>query len=188
MVDNLRKNWGNRLDRNKKFVDRDDVLKEYKANEQIEIKYDQSTKNDYEENSNQINNEIKKEQMNNMFGNEELMDVYPNTDVIKYIDKDNYNKYLNLKGNFNFLVVLSNQYFWAIYSIVVLILGCIEIIKIVSELKIPAISNLTKEMGLPIIEQYMGEVDPNWGFILIPLIIYTMYKSFNSYSFIKISF
>ena len=190
MVRRFRKNWGNRLDRNKNFVDRDDVLKEYKANEQIEIiddKYDPSSNNNYNQNSNQINNEIKKEVMGMMFGNEELMDVYPNTDVIKYIDKDNYNKYLNLKGNFNFLVVLSNQYFWAIYSIVVLILGCIEILRMLSELKLSFISNLA-EMALPIIEQYLGEVNPNWGFILIPLIIYTIYKSFNSYSFIKISF
>lgn len=189
MVRRFRKNWGNRLDRNKIFEDRDNVLKEYKANEQIEIieDDDQNVQNDYNQNSDQINNEIKKEIMGMMFGNEELMNVYPNTDVIKYIDKDNYNKYLNLKGNFNFLVVLSNQYFWAIYSIIVLILGCIEVLRMLSEMKLVFVTKLA-ENSLSVIEQNFGDLNPNWGFILIPLIIYTIYKSFNSYSFIKISF
>lgn len=191
MVRRFRKNWGNRLDRNIIFEDRDNVLKEYKANEQIEIteddQYDPSNQNDYNKNNDQINNELKKEVMGMMFGNEELMNVYPNTNVIRYIDKDNYNKYLNLKGNINFLVVLSNQYFWAIYSIIVLILGSIEILRMLSEMKLVFITKLA-EMILPVIEQNFGEINPNWGFILIPLIIYTIYKSFNSYSFIKISF
>lgn len=192
MVRRFRKNWGNRLDRNKNFVDRDDVLKEYKANERIQIvntndKYDPSSHNAYDKKSNQINREIKKEVMGMMFGNEELMNVDRNTDVVRYVEKDNYNKYLYLKGNLNFFVVLSNQYFWAIYSIVVVILGCIEMLRMLSELNLSFITTLV-EMILPIIEQYFGDINPNWGFILIPLIIHTIYKSFNSYSFIKISF
>jgi len=193
MTTQFRKNWGNRLDRNKFFVDRDDVLKEFKANEQIEVenvvKYqrDDSISNEYNQNSKQTNDEIKDEVLGMMFGNEELMDVYPNTNVIRYIDKDNYLKYLNIKGNLNFLVVLSNEYFWAIYSIIVLILGCIEVLRMVNESNLVFISNVAESI-LEEVEQLIGEINPNWGFILIPLMIYTIYKSFNSYSYIKISF
>jgi hypothetical protein len=193
MTTQFRKNWGNRLDRNKFFVDRDDVLKEFKANEQIEVenvvKYqrDDSISNEYNQNSKQTNDEIKDEVLGMMFGNEELMDVYPNTNVIRYIDKDNYLKYLNLKGNLNFLVVISNVYFWAIYSIIVLILGCIEVLRMVNESNLVFISNVAESI-LEEVEQLIGEINPNWGFISIPLMIYTIYKLFNSYSYIKISF
>jgi len=184
MTTQFRKNWGNRLDRNKYFVDRDDVLKEFKANEQIEV---EDQRDEYNQNSKQTNDEIKDEVLGMMFGNEELMDVYPNTNVIRYIDKDNYLKYLNLKGNLNFLVVLSNEYFWAIYTIIVLILGCIEVLRMVNESNLVFISNVAKSI-LEEVEQRIGEINPNWGFISIPLMIYTIYKSFNSYSYIKISF
>ena len=191
MARRFRKNWGNRLDRNKKFVNRDNVLKDYKANEKIEInvndKYDSRSDDDFNRNRKANNDEIKKEVMGMMFGNEELTNVYPNTDAIKFIDKDNYNKYLNLKGKFNFLTVLSNQYFWAIYSIVVIVLAILETMRMLSESNIMIVQDLATSISI-VIEDNIGYVNPNWGFILIPLIIYTIYKSFNSYSYIKISF
>tara|TARA_Y100000389_G_scaffold112240_1_gene109294 strand:- start:2211 stop:2786 length:576 start_codon:yes stop_codon:yes gene_type:complete len=191
MARRFRKNWGNRLDRNKKFVNRDNVLKDYKANEKIEInvndKYDSRSDDDFNRNRKANNDEIKKEVMGMMFGNEELTNVYPNTDAIKFIDKDNYNKYLNLKGKFNFLTVLSNQYFWAIYSIVVIVLAILETMRMLSESNIMIVQDLATSIST-VIEDNIGYVNPNWGFILIPLIIYTIYKSFNSYSYIKISF
>lgn len=191
MARRFRKNWGNRLDRNKKFVNRDNVLKDYKANEKIEInvndKYDSRSDDDFNRNRKANNDEIKKEVMGMMFGNEELTNVYPNTDAIKFIDKDNYNKYLNLKGRFNFLTVLSNQYFWAIYSIVVIVLAILETMRMLSESNIMIVQDLATSISI-VIEDNIGYVNPNWGFILIPLIIYTIYKSFNSYSYIKISF
>lgn len=123
--------------------------------------------------------EIEKQKQNNILDKESNTELDPEKKGnLKFIDKDNYKRYTNIKSKFTLLTVLTNQYFWALYSVIVIGLFIIESLKFfmffIPFSKKFLIIDLTQEI--------------NWGFILIPLIVYTIYKSFNSYSMIKISF
>lgn len=126
--------------------------------------------------------EIEKQKQNNILDKESNTELDPEKKGnLKFIDKDNYKRYTNIKSKSALLTVLTNQYFWALYSVIVIGLFIIESLKVIPLLKEYLITignfaniDLTQEI--------------NWGFILIPLIVYTIYKSFNSYSMIKISF
>jgi len=86
-----------------------------------------------------------------------------------FIDKDNYDTYLNVKDSFSFVSILFFQIFWKVYGMLIIGFAVYEVL------------------------MYFNKADKNvldirWGLLLIPYLIYTLYNSFNSYSFIKISF
>jgi hypothetical protein len=86
---------------------------------------------------------------------------------IKFIDTDNYDQFMNMKKTEASGFVIE-KYGSIIYIIILIIMLFFEIQKYVLKME-------------PFIQ-------PNLGIVISPYLIYLLYKSFNSYSLIKISF
>lgn len=86
---------------------------------------------------------------------------------IKFIDTDNYDQFMNMKKTSASGFVIE-KYGSIIYITILIIMLFFEIQKYLFKME-------------PFIQ-------PNWGIIISPYLVYLLYKSFNSYSLIKISF
>jgi hypothetical protein len=95
---------------------------------------------------------------------EEIVDVN-----VVFVDKDNYNKYLNIKKSSQIISTFVLEVFAMVYQTIILLLFANEMVKILLKINL---------IGIEI----------NWGILLTPAIIIGLLKSFNTYSFIKISF
>ena len=103
---------------------------------------------------------------NESIGNIEVRDV----NDYSYVDTDNYRKYLGLKQKTDFISLMVEQFFWIAYMVVIVYFLYVEFRNFSSKF-----SPLAMGSGS----------NPNWGMLLSPIIIYTIYKSFQEYSFSK---
>ena len=109
--------------------------------------------------------------INSMIWTNEMFDSVFNTynDDILYVDKDNYNKFLNIKRDRDLIATWVGVVVPIVYATVLFIAGMWEVYLFVTG-------------------GGDGPLKPNWGLLLLPVIMYIAYKSINSYSMIKISF
>jgi len=163
---------------NQVFNNREDIIQEYNDNMYVttdniddnsdNVKYDDKS-GDFNRESDSMNNDIANQQaklVTPMIVNEDMPDMnYKHN----FVDKDNYNKFLKMKSSHDILTVFVNTYFWALYNIVITILLVLKLIEIFS--------------GLQIIPFQV-----NWGIMIVSVIIFVIYRSFNRYSPVKISF
>lgn len=119
---------------------------------------------------------IIQEQRSSMsFGAEEI-DEWINTDVdVKYIDRDNYDKFKKIKSKNGFVMKILQSYGQELYFSLVVIMAILYYLNFM-KIHIPILENLVN--FLP---------DPNVYIIIIPFLLYTLLKSFNSFSEIKMS-
>lgn len=168
-------NFNNTMD-NQVFNNREELIQEYNDNMHVtttdngsdNVEYDDSS-GDFNRDSDAMKKNIANEQAKlytPMIVNEDMPDMnYKHN----FVDKDNYNKFMKMKSSYDILTVFVNTYFWALYNIVITILLVLKIIEIVS--------------GIQIIPFQV-----NWGIMIVSVIIYVIYRSFNRYSPVKISF
>lgn len=109
--------------------------------------------------------------VNSMIWTDEMFDSVFNTynDDILYVDKDNYNKFLNVKRDRDLIGTWVGVVVPIVYATILFIAGMWE-------------------MYLFVTAGGEGPLKPNWGLLLLPVIMYIGYKSINSYSMIKMSF
>lgn len=108
---------------------------------------------------------------NAMIWTDEMYDSVFNThnDDILYVDKDNYKKFLDVKGTKNMIGAWAGLLVPIVYATILFIAGMWEVYLFVTA-------------------GGEGPLKPNWGLLLLPVIMYIGYKSINSYSMIKMSF
>jgi hypothetical protein len=119
---------------------------------------------------------IIQEQRSSMsFGAEEI-DEWINTDVdVKYIDRDNYDKFKKIKSKNGFVMKILQSYGQELYFSLVVIMAILYYLNFM-KIHVPILENIV--IFLP---------DPNMYIIIIPFLLYTLFKSFNSFSEIKMS-
>jgi hypothetical protein len=134
---------------------------------------DDLKKNDeeYKTNKSKLDDDISSKRNVMMYSNESIGTIrMKNVDDYPYVDTDNYRKYLGLKQKTDFISLMVEQLFWIAYLIVIIYFLYIEFHKFFGKFN----SLMTEET-----------TNPNWGMLLSPVIIYTIYKSFQEYSFSK---
>lgn len=89
----------------------------------------------------------------------------------KFIDTDNYAKFVDMKSSSDIITVFINKYFWGFFNIVLYILIICKLVEITSRNKIKIIN-----------------FEIQWGLMMTSIVIYIIYRSFNTYSPVKISF
>ena len=173
-------NFKNTMDR-KAFNDRRELVKEYNSNKLVKVEYEKKKDEKYPEQDNdklykEFNDKKSKLSSDMHKARKDLINPYdtndemPDMDVkYSYIEKDNYNKFLNMKSSNDILHILVNTYFWSCYNILVIILVCCKIFEVISNSEI-----------IPF--------DVNWGLLFSFIVIYVLFRSFNRYSSVKISF
>ena len=128
---------------------------------------DDAVKNEIEKQLKGHNNRIKK--LNNLF-----FSTYDDNNIIdwtdiqdyKYIDKENYEKLYEIKTKQAFFIKFIENWGHVIFAPIFLYL-CYKQIKAI---------------------RYGEDVSPYWSIIIIPIVIVFLWKSFNQFSIIKISF
>lgn len=137
-----------------------------------ELKKKEMEKNDkdFESNENKLGNDIATKRNAMMYSNESIGSIkVQNVGDYPFVDTDNYKKYLGLKQKTDFISLMAEQLFWIAYIVLVGYFVYVEIKQFLSQMN-PTMEETT---------------NPNWGMILSPIIIYTIYKSFQAYSFSK---
>lgn len=121
---------------------------------------------EYANRNKEIGDQMNEQQNSMSYGTPDLVTLH-NIETT-FVDKDNYNKYLNIKNTFNFASILIFQMFWKIYGFLIIGFAVYELVKIFYD--------------------DVLNIDTKWGLLLIPYVLVILYNSFNTYSFIKISF
>lgn len=130
----------------------------------------QNEKNEYDNSKKSLADRGNSLRNSLIFADEDIDNINNNNAKRNYIDHDNYDKYLNIKRKKDWLNIYVEILFISIYTFIFLGL-------------------LVWDIAL-----YFGWVDtengnrPNWGLMMIPIIIITIFRSLNSYSMIKILF
>lgn len=133
--------------------------------------YDKATKkqdDDYKKARERLNEGTYALRNSMIFADESIDDIRNNKRNKDFVDHDNYDKFLPMKTKGDWLNIYIEIILISLYTFVFL--------------------------GLLLFEMliYFGYVQsvrrPNWGMMLIPIILITILKSLNSYSMIKISF
>lgn len=149
-----------------KYRDMSDVLASPSSESSSDNDNTQAIDNDYSEKSGEIADQMR-EQRDSMSYSKPDVVLLRNIET-KFVDKDNYNKYLHIKNTFNFASILFFQMFWKIYGFLIIGFAIYELVKVFYE--------------------DVLNIDTKWGLLLMPYVLYILYNSFNTYSFIKISF
>jgi hypothetical protein len=130
--------------------------------------------NEYDKTNKTLNDEISSKQRSMMYGKESIGQIVVQTDEDEYtyVDTDNYKKYLGLKKKKDFGSLLFLQLFWLAYFVLIAYFIYTDVMKKFMVMIFPAIND---------------DSDPvaNWGLLLAPICMYTIYKSFEVYSFSK---
>lgn len=177
----MRKNWLNEKNKYTTFSNRKTHFTKYQGNKRAKPPT-RNTKKDSSTDYSSENNKNKDDYNNVRIKNASEMAVVTNdmkysgkdleeiVDVnVVFVDKDNYNKYLNIKKSSQIISTFIWDMFGMIYQTIILLLFVNEIIKI-------------------LLKKNLIGIEINWGILLTPVIIIGLFKSFNTYSFIKISF
>jgi|TARA_X000000368_G_C22613764_1_gene529172 hypothetical protein len=126
-------------------------------------------------NSEKEDNEISELRKNMSFPENDLDNIDIEDANVEYIDKDNYDKFLKIKSKNGFVFQIIQSYGKELYFTMVILMGILYYFNIMKE-HFQVFEQITR--FLP---------DPNVYLLLIPLFITVIYKSFNSFSEIKIS-
>ncbi|QOI90258.1 hypothetical protein QKU58_gp073 [Pyramimonas orientalis virus] len=131
----------------------------------------------YEDKNNTVQNNISARRRTMMSNNDSvgLPRRHADESEVPYIDKDNTKQYMGLKKKGDFFTIMFPQLFWMAYMGIVVYFLMLELQKILQRL--PFFSNLSRLA--------LSDNKPNWGMTLAPIIIFTLYKSFHTYSVSK---
>lgn len=161
MAEKERINWTHHQDvGNESLVDQD-LKKNFDGSKWD--RHNEYQDNQYKNKQDQFEKEVSELRNSLIFGAKELSES--SGKIKEFVDSDNYDRFLNIKQGSDWLSIYVEVFFISIYSILLVILFVTKyILKIEND-----------------------SISPLLSLMLIPVIIITLYKSLNSFSFIKIS-
>lgn len=167
MSDEERKFWTQDVKVNNEDLIDKDLLSDINNSDYDNINSSQD--NEYSNAINNMNNRSSSLRDSLIFGDESINEVNNKKKKKEYIDDDNYDKFLNVKQKKDWINIYFEILFQSVYTFIL-------------------IGFVLWDLGI-----YFGYFDnsnsrPNWGLMLVPIIIITIFKSLNSYSMIKILF
>lgn len=122
-----------------------------------------------------IDKEIEEIRRESMFPQNTFDEVTIENLNVKFVDKDNYNKFMNIKTENGFIIPMLQSFGKDLYMILVMCMGVLYILKLLKK-------------RIQIIEQILVFCpEPNMYILFVPMFLTILFKSFNSFSEIKIS-
>lgn len=139
------------------------------TNHDDHLRDNEDRQNAYQANQNTINNEIDNARTQMIFSDKSLDEIQNRFTERQFADNDNYERFVNLKRD------TQSKVSFYLYIVFVYSMSIILTFMIIWELLI-------------FFKMFDGTIRPNWGMIMIPILILSIHRSFNSYSLIKILF
>lgn len=173
-------NFMNTMD-DKVFIDREVLKTTYEENKEIKVEkipvpvssdeQEQNDKNDDSNDNSEFNNQIAQGRADLTKPFIVIDDMPPIDYQHKFVDKDNYTKFIDMKSSSDIITVFVNKYFWGFFNVILYFLIICKLIEIISKNKIKIIN-----------------FEIQWGLMMTSIVLYIIYRSFNTYSPVKISF